>query len=876
MYQVSKSTKPDCGAGTLPAAASKAAVLLSFLLTMHLLTAAPTEGVSHELAKSRASNISDVRYHLSLELNPDSNQLPGKAGISFRLANTHDPIILDYRDGSFANLTVNGAPAESQSVNGHIVIPARYFTPGQNHIALNFTSGIAPSGRAITRFLDRDDGAQYIYSLFVPMDASQAFPCFDQPDLKARFDLDMTAPDNWAVVSNTRIEAAKPAKPGYRNTDFAETQPLPTYLFAFAAGPFRMIPGEGFRLFVRQSKFDRANEEAPEVLHIARAGIRYLAEYFKHTFPFGKYDLVLIPGFPFGGMEHAGATFLREESILFRSVPTESDKIQRAALVLHETAHQWFGDFVTMRWFDDLWLKEGFAQYMAYQALATLHPPDEIWERFYQSFKPPAYAIDATQGTTPIHQSIANLKDAKSAYGAIVYSKTPGILRQLSFVIGETAFRDGVRLFLREHAYGNADWDDLIHAYERASGKPLAAWADAWIKQRGMPQVDVTWSCKDGVLDRLTLRQTDVLNEGQLWPIQTQILLAYEGAPLVTVSAQLAGATADVPESIGRACPAWVFANDQDHAYGRFLLDERSQQYVIGHIGSIAEPFRRALIWGALWDGVRELRLSPSDYIRLAVRALPVENDDAITQSVLAHAAGAFTRYLRRAQRASLAPELEVMLEHRMQDAPDLSLRILYYRAFRGIATTPAALGKLKQILAGESGVPGLEIKPLDRWTMIAALLAQSDPDAPALLDAEEKRDTSGDGRKYAYATKAARPDAATKSHYFNDYLENTARQEDWIEQSLPMFNYWNQSGLTLPYLEKALNSLPQIKRDRKIFFVLAWLNAFIGGQDSAAAAQEIRQWLAAHPPEPDLQRKVLEVLDELDRTVRIRARFSL
>ncbi len=870
MYQAQRCTRGSAGF-------SRRAVLLLF---MPMLAAqSPTEGITRELAQSRAKQISDVHYRLSLELSPDADRLPGQVEITLTFTTAvSGPIILDYRDGTIANLTVNGNPAESQSANGHLVIPARYFVPGKNRIALDFTSGIATAGRAITRYVDHDDGAQYIYSLFVPMDASQAFPCFDQPDLKARFDLDITAPDTWTVVSNTRVEGAKPARPGFRLTDFAETQPLPTYLFAFAAGPFRVVPGEGFRLFVRQSKFDRATQEAPEVLGIARAGVRHMAEYFHRTYPFSKYDFVLIPGFPFGGMEHAGATFLREESVLFRSVPTAGDKIQRAALVLHETAHQWFGDLVTMRWFDDLWLKEGFAQYMAYETLATLYPPDEIWKRFYQSFKPPAYAIDATQGTTPIHQTIANLKDAKSAYGAIVYSKTPGILRQLSFVIGETAFRDGVRLFLREHEYGNAEWSDLIHAYERSSGKPLTSWADAWIKQRGMPQVDADWSCKEGLVDRFTLRQTDVLGEGHRWPIRTQILLAYQGAPPLTVSADLSESSASVPELIGKPCPAWVFANDRDYAYGRFLLDPRSLEYIMEAAHGAApqaEPFRRALLWGALWDGVRELQIAPSAYLRLAVRALPAETDEALTQSVLGHIGAAFQHYLSDAQQAALASDLEAMLEQRMQNAPDLGLRILYYRSFRSIATTSAALARLKSILAGQSSVPGLEIKPLDRWTMITALLAHADPDASALDRAERQRDATGDGRKYAYVAGAAVPDASAKRQYFKDYLENRALQEDWIEQSLGAFNYWNQSALTLPYLEQALTSLPQIKRDRKIFFVLAWLNAFIGGQDSAAAAGEVREWLRAYPPEPDLERKVVEVLDELDRTVRIRERFN-
>jgi len=837
------------------------------------LAQGPGLGVSRDLARQRAAQISDVQYKLSIELAPDVAVMPGHIEVSWKWAGTGD-VVLDYRDGSFSHVTVNDTRAEATQVDGHIILAGRYLRAGENKVAMDFESGIAPAGRAITRYRDHDDGAQYIYTLFVPMDASQGFPCFDQPDLKARFDLDVTAPAAWTVISNTRIESSTPAdKPGYRKSDFADTLPLPTYLFAFAAGPFRMIPGEGFRMFVRQSKFVRGGQEAPEVLRITRAGVRHMAEYFHRSFPFAKYDLVLIPGLAYGGMEHAAATFLREESVLFRATPTEGDKIQRAALVLHETAHQWFGDLVTMRWFDDLWLKEGFAQYMAYETLATLYPPDDIWKRFYQSFKPTAYAIDETQGTTPIHQEVPNLADAKSAYGAIVYSKAPGVLKQLAFTIGDTAFRDGVRLYLHEHEYANAEWGDLIHALERASGQQLTHWADTWIGQRGMPEVDADWSCEGGTVRQFTLRQEDVLGERKRWPIRTQVLLDYGGAPAVRVPVSIETAEAAVSEVIGKPCPAWVFANDGDHAYGRFLLDERSRAEVAAHVDGIGDAFERALLWGALWDAVREVQMAPAEYLQLVMHALPEERDEALTQSLLAHTATAFERYMTDAQRGAAGSELEALLEKRMQEAPDLGLRILYYRAFRSVATTPAGLAQLKGLLAGKTKVPGLEIKPLDRWTMITALMAQGDADAASIYRAEQQRDATDDGRKYAYVAAAARPDAAVKQQYFNDYLKDREVPEDWIEQSLSAFNYWNQAALTRPYLERALTSLPQIKRERKIFFVLAWLNAFIGGQQSADAAHEVRQWLAAHPPEPDLARKVLEVLDELERTVRIRAR---
>src|SRR6266498_610158 len=392
-------------------------------------------------------------------------RIKGREEISLRLNGAADPVILDFRDlddqgrvveGAVGEVTVNGSVVgDMRQTGGHIVLPARHFKSGENMVAMNFETGAAAANRPIIRYQDRDDGSEYVYTLFVPMDASLAFPCFDQPDLKARFTLTTTVPTAWTVVTNTREQTVT------RNGKnsfwvFRETQPISTYLFAFA---------------VARDLFERPGGE----------GMKHMIEFFDQPFPFTKYDQVLIPGFAYGGMEHAGATFLREDSVLFRTVPTKNDKLGRASLVLHELAHQWFGDLVTMRWFDDLWLKEGFANFMASHAMAAMEQRRDrdgageaaIWKRFYQTHKPPAYAIDSTKGTTPIYQEVRNLRDAKSAYGAIVYQKAPSLLRAGAFVIGEENFRDGVRLFLKEHAYANAEWGDLIGAFERASKQKL-------------------------------------------------------------------------------------------------------------------------------------------------------------------------------------------------------------------------------------------------------------------------------------------------------------------------------------------------------------------------------------------------------------------
>jgi aminopeptidase N len=831
-------------------------------------------GIPRELARQRAAQISNVRYQLAFTLAPQAPTTSGEEELRFNLK-TLQPVLLDFRDGRLLSASVNRMPVTLRSENGHVELPRESLRAGENTIRMAFAVPIAAAGKPLTRFEDHDDNSEYIYSLFVPMDASMAFPCFDQPDLKGRFILQVTAPNSWIVISNGPVASAAPLASSQKRTRFAETRPISTYLFAFAAGPFQKLPrSPGMpELYVRKSKFDRAQAEAPEVRQIAARGLQYLSTFFAQPFPFSKFDMVLIPGFPYGGMEHAGATFLREESVLFRTAPTHSDLLNRDILVLHELTHQWFGNLVTMRWFDDLWLKEGFAQYMAYQALAALKPEENVWKRFYESIKPDAYAIDSTKGTTPIYEEIPNLDDAKSAYGAIVYSKAPAVLKQLAFVLGAEKFRQGLQLYLKDHAYGNAEWNDLVHSLERVSGRPLGNWAEMWIRHRGMPQVDVSWSCDGGHLSRLSLSQQDVLGSAALWPMAMQVGLNYDNRPAVLIREDLSGKSvfADLRNT---ECPSFIFANERDEAYGRFLLDPRSREGVLRQLGEIHDLLRRALLWGSLWDSVRNSELDPRDYLALTLRLLPGESDETLARSLLSHSATALHRYVSPAARSEYVPRFEALAADRMLHSKDSDLRIVWFRSLVAMAETPAGLENLKEILNGKLRVPGVELRPLDRWNLVTALLAHGDPAAAAIFAAEKQRDSSGDAQKYAYAAEAAQPEADTKQRYFKDFLQDTSRQEDWIEQGLYPFNYWNQAELTAPYLRNALVALPQIKRERKIFFLVDWLTAFIEGQQSSTAQAEVYSYLSSGGIDDDLRLKILQAVDELDRTVAIRGKF--
>lgn len=329
-----------------------------------------------------------------------------------------------------------------------------------------------------------------------------------------------------------------------------------------------------------------------------------------------------------------------------------------------------------------------------------------------------------------------------------------------------------------------------------------------------------------------------------------------------------------MPEAIGKACPAYIFANDEDYAYGLFLLDDSSRAYVLEHIGAISDVFERALLWRSVWHSVRFASLAPRQYLSVALRNIPSETDETLVRSLGARSTTALHRHVNPSTRREFVPQFESPAIDKMIHSPEQDLRIMWFRTLVGVSSTPVALDELKALLNGKAAIPGVQLRSLDRWNMVAMLIAQGDRDASEVYEAEKRRDHTGDGLKYSYTSAAAKPDASTKKWYFDDYLHNPSRQEDWVSDSLGEFNEWNQDELTLPYLRPALDALPQMKQQRRIFFVLNWIGAFIDGQQSAAADAEVHAWLDGTQLDPDLRLKVLQILDELDRTVKIRRRF--
>lgn len=417
-----------------------------------------------------------------------------------------------------------------------------------------------------------------------------------------------------------------------------------------------------------------------------------------------------------------------------------------------------------------------------------------------------------------------------------------------------------------------------MKAFERSSGRKLDDWAAAWVRRRGLGRVTANWSSnRAGRINRFTLTQTDVLREGGTWPMRVNLLLAHEQGPPETLTVTLDGEPqTTITKAIGLRRPSFVFANYQDYGYGLFLLDEKSRSYVLERLGEVRDDFLRALLWGSLWDSVREAELAPSAYIDLAIKLMPQERDEVTTQSVLSRVQVGFNRYLSDSQRQELAPRLERMLADRMMSAQTAGLRITSFRAFQSIALTDAARETLKKILRGDLKINGMELRSRDRFDIVTAVLIRDDSEAPSLLEGLIKADTTDDARRYAYAAGAARARPEVKKKYFEAYLNDPTLAESWIEASFGPFNTPAQAELTLAYLDPALRELPRFKRTRKIFFVNGWLAAFIGGQCSDGALTVVQSFLQSEQTlDRDLRLKVLEVVDGLERCVRIRNRYA-
>ncbi len=827
-------------------------------------------GVAQALASERASTIRDLRYDLTFSI-PSSKGDPirGRAVVQLALQSP-SRVVFDFSQPrkNVLSVKIEGADVAADFVNGHVVVPASATRAGVNRIELEFIAG--------DEALNRND--EFLYTLFVPSRARLVFPCFDQPDLKARYRLRLEVPDGWQAVANgavseTRVSGTGGSVSSVTTVEFVETQPLPTYLFAFAAGKFSVETatrnGREFRMFHRETDGAKVVRNRDAIFDLHARALAWLEPYTAIPYPWGKFDFVLIPSFQFGGMEHAGAIFYDAEDLLLDESATQNQLLERASVIAHETAHMWFGDLVTMRWFDDVWLKEVFANFMAAKIVNPSFPELNHELRFLLAHHPGAYQVDRTAGTNPIRQPLANLDDAGQMYGAIIYQKAPVVMRQLELILGENTFRDGLREYLKRFAYGNATWNDLVRVLDARTNRDLVQWSRAWVEERGRP----TFTTQVRVNERSQLEGVDLLSEdpldrGVLWPERLHVVLGYPtAARTVSVDVTRDRTSVRTPRGLGR--PLYVLPSGDGLGYGLFLLDDVSRDYLLAHIEEVPDALIRGAAWVTLWDNLIEQRIEPSVLFATALRALPRETDEQNAQRILAYTTRLFWRYLPNDVRLAQTSMLEAVLRAGIDRSRTQSQKAAWFNAYRGTALSPEGLAWLERVWRRQETVPGLTLAEPDELTLALELAVREVPRWDEILQLQASRTQNPDRKaRFEFVMPALSADPAVRERAFArlSFVENR-RREPWVLESLQYLNHPLRQVHARRFVLPALGLLRDVQRTGDIFFPTRWMDATLGGHSSPAVAAIVQDFLAGELQYPQrLRWTILTAADELLR----------
>jgi aminopeptidase N len=827
--------------------------------------ASPAPGISAELAAARAAQIQLLTYELTFSVPSEATQpVAGRETIRFQLADVTRPVVLDFAQPAdrVRSTSVNGRPVTPHATNGHLVFPTAALRQGANEIDIDFLAGDASLNR----------NPDFLYTLFVPARAHLAFPCFDQPDLKARFRLTLDVPATWQVVANSAAQHRQENAERI-SVRFAETQPLPTYLFAFAAGAFSVETadrgGRGFRMFHRETDAAKVARNRDAIFDLHASALAWLEDYTGIPYPFGKFDFVLVPSFQFGGMEHAGAIFYNAPGLLLDESATQNQKLGRASAIAHETAHMWFGDLVTMRWFDDVWTKEVFANFMAAKIVNPTFPEINHELRFLLNHYPAAYEVDRTAGTNAIRQRLDNLNEAGSLYGAIIYQKAPIVMRQLESIVGEAAFRDGMREYLRRFAFANATWPELIEILDDRTPEDLAAWSKAWVMEEGRPTVRTDLLVRDGRIEHLAFEQNDSLGRGRAWAQQLQVTLGYADGDR-TLPLSLRGLVSWLDAAHGLPEPLYVLPNGGGIGYGLFVLDRATADFHIRRLPDIKDPLTRGSAWVTLWDTLLEGGVAPAAFIDLGLRALASESDELNIQRILGYVARAYWRFSSPAERTKVAPRLELSLREGIARSKTTSLKAAYFQTFRDTALSQEGVRWLDDVWRRKETIPGLTFAETDDIAMATELAVREVPASDEILRTQLEKTQNPDRKaRLAFVVPSLSADVGVRNRFFASLSdEANRRREPWVLEGLGHLHHPLRAAQAESYIRPSLDLLREIQRTGDIFFPKRWMDATLSGHQSRTAAATVRQFVAELPPGyPDrLRRVILSSADELFR----------
>ena len=838
-----------------------------------------TENITRDEARARADLLRVHSYDVTLDLTGTDTTFPSTTTAEFACRVPGASTWIDCIAERIDSVVLNGRALDPATVvDGSRILLTDL--QEENSVTISAAARYMNTGEGLHRFVDPVDGETYLYSQFESADARRVFACFEQPDLKACFTLRVSAPAHWTVLSNSpgqRVEGAA----GVAEWTFETTPRLPTYITAVVAGPYYAVHDEyvgphgtyPLGIYCRASLSQFLDPE--DILLITKQGFEFFEESFQLPYPFAKYDQVFVPEFNAGAMENAGCvTFL--EDYVFRSRVTDAAYEQRANTILHEMAHMWFGDLVTMRWWDDLWLNESFAEWAAHDANARVTRYRDSWTSFANVRKSWAYRQDQLPSTHPIAADMVDLDSVQVNFDGITYAKGASALRQLVAWVGDEAFVQGVRRYFTRHAWGNTELPDLLAELEATSGRDLSGWAAEWLQTSGVNllRVEVTED-GDGTITRAVIRQEPPSAPPGLPPVLRSHRIGIGLFDVVDgqlvrrsrIETDVVGAVTDVPQLVGERRPDLLLLNDGDFTFAKVRLDPRSWQSAVDYFGTIDDSLARAIIWSAAWDMTRDAEVATGDYLALVERAIGLESDIAAVQIILRQLRMAIDVFAAPERRQGYGERLAQLTRNLAQEAEAGSdLQLAFTRAFVQSATSPTDLDLVAGLLAGSVTWPGLSVDTDLRWFMLQRLAATGRADEAAIA-AESAQDDTATGRRQATVARAAINTPAAKEQAWQDIMEKPIDLPNaLIMATVQGFMQADQRDLLVPFRDRYFAALPQVWAVRTTEIAqdltIGLFPALLVDEETIAAADE---FLATQRP-PSMHRLVTEGRDAVRR----------
>ena len=863
------------------------------------------QNLRRDEAAARSALITTHSYDVSVDVREAANAkvagYTSRSVITFSASEPGASTFLDFIGSSVHSVFLNGKGLPVADVVDGSRIRLDNLQ-AENQVTVTGTALFSTSGEGMHRFFDPADGQCYLYTQYEPADARRVFANFEQPDLKAEFTFHVMAPSEWQVSSNgvETLRTQLTSDPATSRWDFAPTKPMSTYITTVLAGPYFKAEdswhgklADGTALDVPLALYCRASMapsfDAAELFRLTRNGLDFFNELFDYPYPWGKYEQAFVPEYNLGAMENPGlVTFT--ESYVFTSRAADSQYQGRANTLLHEMAHMWFGDLVTMQWWDDLWLKESFADYMGTLAVDRTTDWETAWVNFANNRKAWAYVQDQLPTTHPIVADIPDLEAAKQNFDGITYAKGASVLKQLVAYVGFEAFIAGSRQYFRDHAYGNTTLDDLLAALSTASGRDLATWARQWLQTSGISTLTSEIEERDGVLAAVSLHQHAVdpitgrqeprphrLRIGLYNPDATGALVRTD-----SVETDVDGERTLVAQLAGKPRPALLLVNDEDLSYAKVRLDPHSEATVRESLSAISDPMARALCWTALWDSARDAVTPAARYVEAVQRFGPAETGIGVFLTILGNAGTAIERYVPGAQRDAIRRGfLDVAAAELRTAAAGSDQQLAWARTLAATSRfDPAHLDLVRGLLDGSTVIEGLSVDAELRWNLWHALAANGQADA-AQLDAELSRDNTASGKSGHATALAARPDPTVKDAAWDAAVHGTALSNQLLSATIAGFNT-APAALLAGYVEPYFECLERVWADRSIEIASRIVRGlYPASQDLGTAGAPAEHpvivrtdsWLAEHAEAPRaLRRIVIEQRSQLLRALTAQA----